>query len=524
VNAIRALGLACALALVLSGSAVAKVSDDFTGHHRQLFPVYVVRGLSLGDLPQLATEGAVGVMVPNAGPRTSQAAAFAGMVRGVLYNTRLPKPRDVVLIHVKHTNTIPSNGPAIVVGLPPGTTVANDTRYPVAVIGGGYHGLLVSSLTRVPGLVSIADVARTALQSPHALKWKRDGGAVATSYRLEHQIEVARGTTMPGSVLVLCLLVLFALFYPRGAPFAFGTAIAMNLVQGWFPAGDAASRVTLLGLCTVAGGFLGPKLFRNRTFFGAALVGLLGAYAISMWARPSTLSLAPIGPELTSRFFGVSNLLETWLLFPALLGAAIIASRFGWLAFVAIGGLALATIAENSLGADGGGAIVVGVAFALLAVGLIGARKRYVLPALGAAAIVVLALVNIDAAASGPDHLRGALQGGFLGLANVAANRVPLAYARMVEQWWLLIPLAAIVGVGAAVIRYGRSRQERAVAVALLSALVASFVVNDSPGPVALAGLAAVLSLDGGLVHRGLAMPVLRRLAPPVADALPQEP
>lgn len=524
-NALRALLFACALALVVAGTASAKTSDDFAGHHKQIFPVYVVQGMTTGDLPQLAGEGAaVGLMVPNAGPRTGQAAAFAGMVRGVLYNTRLPKPRDVVLIHVKHVNEIPSRGPAIVVGLPPATNAPNDRRYPIAVLGGGYHGLLVSSLTRIPGVVSIADVARTALQTPHALTWQRDDGAVATSYRLEHQIEVARGTTMPGSVLVLSLIVLFALFFPRGAPIAFGTAIAMNLVQGWFPAGDWESRVTLLGLCTVAGGILGPRIFRNRTFFGFALLALLLAYAISMAVRPSTLSLAPIGPELTSRFFGVSNLLETWLLFPALLGAALLTRRFGWVAFLAVGALALATIAENKLGADGGGAIVVGVAFALLAVAITGARKRYTLPALGISAFIVLTLVNLDAAASGPDHLRGALSGGFEGLANVAANRVPLAYARMVEQWWLLIPLTALVGVGLALTRYGRSRSERAVAIALLGALVASFLVNDSPGPVALAGLTAVLSIDGGLVHRALAMPVLRRLAPPVAEALPQEP
>jgi hypothetical protein len=522
VNAIRAFCLACALALVLSGSAAAKVSDDFAGSPKQVFPVYVVRGMTLGDLPQLASEGAVGLMVANAGPRTGQAAAFAGMVRGVLYNTRLPWPRDTVLIRVKKTNEIPSHGPAIVVGLPPATNAPNDSRYPIAVLGRGYHGLLVSSLTRVPGLVSIADVARTALQTPHMLTWQRDDGAVATSYRLEHQIEVARGTAMPGSVLVLSLLVFFALFFPRGAPTAFATAIAMNLVQGWFPAGDAASRVALLGLTTVAGGIVGPMVFRNRTFFGTALVALLGAYALSMYMRPSTLSLAPIGPELTSRFFGVSNLLETWLLFPALLGAALLAERFGFVAFLGVGGLALATIAENALGSDGGGAIVVGVAFALLAVAFAGASKRYALPALGVSALVVLALVNMDAAASQPDHLRGALQGGFDGLANVAANRVPLAYARMVEQWWLLIPLAGIVGVGLAVTRYARSRHERAVAIALLGALVASFLVNDSPGPVALAGLAAVLSLDGGLVHRALALPVLRRFAQPVA--VPQEP
>ena len=66
----------------------------------------------------------------------------------------------------------------------------------------------------------------------------------------------------------------------------------------------------------------------------------------------------------------------------------------------------------------------------------------------------MLGLVNLDAPASGPDHLRGALHGGINGFANVAANRVPLAYARMVEQWWLLIPgLAALVIVGIAVAR-----------------------------------------------------------------------
>ena len=202
-KAAPALLVACAFALVVSGSAAAKTSNDFAGHHRQVFRVVVVKGLTLGDLPQLATEGAVGLMVPNAGPRTSQAAAFAGMVRGILYNTRLPRPHDTVLIHVTQSTEIPAHGPVIVVGLPPATTAPNDRRYPIAVIGHGYHGLLTSSLTRVPGLVSIADVARTALQTPHALDTRRDGGPVATSYRLEDQIDVARSSTMAGSVLVL---------------------------------------------------------------------------------------------------------------------------------------------------------------------------------------------------------------------------------------------------------------------------------------------------------------------------------
>ena len=95
----------------------------------------------------------------------------------------------------------------------------------------------------------------------------------------------------------------------------------------------------------------------------------------------------------------------------------------------------------------------------------------------------MLGLVNLDAAASGPDHLRGALQGGFNGVMNVAANRVPLAYSRMVEQWWLLIPGLAALIVGLAVIRYGRSRTDRALAVAILGALCARCSSTTRPGP-----------------------------------------
>ena len=118
-----------AAALILAAPAGA---SDFQGHHQQVFRVVVVPGLSLGDLPQLATEGAVGLLVPNAGPKTSQAQAFAGMVRGILYNTRLPRPRDSVLIRVKQSLRIPTRGPVIVIGLPP----ASRTRNPAAVVSG----------------------------------------------------------------------------------------------------------------------------------------------------------------------------------------------------------------------------------------------------------------------------------------------------------------------------------------------------------------------------------------------------
>lgn len=509
-KAFRVLLLTCAVALTAAGGASAG-GDDFTGHHTQVFRVVVVPGLGLGDLPRLAREGAVGLLVPNAGPRTSQADAFAGMVRGVLYNTRLPKPRDVVLIHVQQARTIPRQGPAIVVGLPPATQTANDRRYPVAVIGDGYHGLLTSSLTRVPGLVSMADVARTALQTPDALRSQPDGGAVASTYRLESRIEVARATTMPASVLVLSLLVLVALLVPAGAPAAVAAALLANLGLGWFPAGDTVSRVALVGACTAAGALIGP---RRRLPLGLLLVGVLVAYGATMAVQPSALSLAPIGPELTSRFFGVSNLLETLLLVPALVGARLLTERFGRPAFALVGAIALATIAENRLGADGGGAIVLGVGFAVLAVRLGSRRTWFVVPALGVAAVVVLGLANIDAASASPDHLRGALRGGLSGFARVAENRVPLAYDRMLQQWWLLVPALFVVVAAAASLRRAESPQTRAVVVALLAALAASLLVNDSPGPVMIGALTAMLAVEGGALHRLVAVPVLAIPAP----------
>lgn len=495
-------------ALAFTGAAQAKVSSDFAGRHTQVFKVVVVPGLTIGDLPQLASEGAVGLLVPNSGPRTGQAVAFAGMVRGILYNTRLPMPRDTVLIRARRSATIPQEGPVIVVGLPPATKAPNDRRYPIAVIGRGYRGQLVSSLTRVPGLVSMADVARTALQTPHKLRWREDGGAAASSYELEAQIEVARSTTMPTSVLLLSLTVFVALFAPRRAPSAVGAALVANLALGWIPQGDTVSRVTFVGVCTIAGALIGP---RRRTPLGLFLVGILVAYAATMIAQPWSLALAPIGPELTSRFFGVSNLLETLLLVPALVGAKLLTERFGWKAFFAIAALTLATVAENRLGADGGGAIVVGVAFAILGVRIAGLRRRYTIPALAAAAVVVLALANLDTASSGPNHLRGAVQGGWQGLMNVAANRVPLSYERALEQWWLLIPLFWVVAVGIA----AASWSDRVVPVALLGALLASMLVNDSPGPVMIGGLTAVLAVEAGFLERYLTQPVLRRLFPP---------
>jgi hypothetical protein len=93
---------------------------------------------------------------------------------------------------------------------------------------------------------------------------------------------------------------------------------------------------------------------------------------------------------------------------------------------------------------------------------------------------------------------------------------VPLAYDRAVQQWWLLFPGLVLLVVGLAVVRTARDRVVRAVTVAILGALCASLLVNDSAGPVMIGGLAVVLAAEGGLLHRTLVVPVLRRFALPI--------
>ena len=500
----RLLPLTIVAALLAAPGSASASANDFAGHHVQVRPVVVVHGLGLDALPALARRGAVGLLVPSAGPRTSAQLSFAGIVRGVLHNARLgAKPDGPVLIRVGSVDSlaaVPSR--AIVLGLPPQRLGRNDARYPIAVLG-GCRGILTSALTRVPGLVSAADVARTALAARHSLGCRTDPHAPSTLRRLEQRIEVTRGTTMGATVLVLSLLLLLALVLPSATLPALAATLAANLGLGIVPAGSVTARLTLLGLCVVAGGILGRRLVaRVPAVAGGGLLGLVAAHAVAMAVEPSSLSLAPIGPELTSRFFGVSNALETLLLVPGLAGTALLARRFGPPAFLLGAVLTLVTIAENRFGADGGGAIVVAVAFAVLAIGMTRARARTVAPALLLAGAAAFALVSLDAATTSPDHLRGALAGGVGGIAAALAHRVPLAYARIASQWYLVFPLAALTLLAARTRHAPVSRDRRALVAALAAGVVTSLLVNDSPGPVTLTALGAFVALEPQSVRR----------------------
>src|SRR4029453_16364121 len=94
---------------------------------------------------------------------------------------------------------------------------------------------------------------------------------------------------------------------------------------------------------------------------GLACAAILAAYLVSMGLDAETVALSPFGPSQSGRFYGINNLLETMLLVPSLLGAALL-GRAG----VAVGALAFVTIGGARFGADGGGIVVLAVAYLVL--------------------------------------------------------------------------------------------------------------------------------------------------------------
>ncbi len=129
------------------------------------FRVIILDHMAGWQLRQFARHGAVGLLVPGTGPTTNRRQALAQLVRGVRQVSYLGGvPTGPRLLTATAATGTPSRPRTIIVTLPPkGAPVQNDKRYYVVVLGGGFHGLLVSKTTRIPGLVSIVDIAPTAL-------------------------------------------------------------------------------------------------------------------------------------------------------------------------------------------------------------------------------------------------------------------------------------------------------------------------------------------------------------------------
>jgi len=161
--------------------------------------------------------------------------------------TRLPMPRDIVLIRVKH-NELDSGARArdrrraaardVCPERPPISDRRPRPRLP----------RLAQRPSRDARARARLDRRRRAHRAPDAARTRLAGGRraccdVVTGSSTRSRSHAARRcrarcSSWRYSCSSRCSS-------PRGAPTAFGTAIGVNLVQGWFPTGDAAPRVTL---------------------------------------------------------------------------------------------------------------------------------------------------------------------------------------------------------------------------------------------------------------------------------------
>jgi hypothetical protein len=447
-------------------------------------PVVVVPPEAFGELEPLAGKGAIGLLVPDAGPETSRARALAALQRGAVRNSLLGgRPAGKALVEVTVAERLPEV-PAIVLTLPEGGLRSNDVRYDIAVLAPGYRGLLTSESTRIPGLVSIVDVAPTALGSEGKLGSTPHHDPAAAVAELDRRIREHRDAKTPILLASLALILVLATFRRAAVLPAFAAILLANValgITGWTnPWIDvlvvvffAAASLLFARLPLVAHGFL--------------LAGVLLVYLAAMGIDERWVALSPLGPTQNARFYGLSNLLATLLLVPALAGAAILGRAFGMWAFGAVAALALVTVGGSQFGADGGGVLVLLAGYAVFVVAQYGLTRRTLVAAAAVVAILAIALV-----AGGDSHVTDALRDGPTGLAEDFWRRLRLSWLRATSGWGV----GLLVGGGIAALAIPARRERRPLLLAYLVAIAVSLIVNDSPNDVIVAGLAGYLVLS----------------------------
>jgi Cytochrome c len=467
------------LSLVLNGKSTAQAA-----------PVYVVVApLSLRS----QANAAKGLFVPGAGANVRRDDAIRSLEVGAVENAVLGgKPAGASKIRVYETGI---RGPRprwfIAVALPPPGEHRN-RPYPVAIVGPGYRGIMTSSSTRIPGLVTVADITQTAValangdRPPIGSRPGDTSELIALNRRLERAHDVrSAGLGIAAGLLAALGAVAFLLrarLLARTAVLLGAALVMASLITSG--AGLERAAPVLLALAGIGLGLavVGAVLPR-APLVGAALLALLLVLAINTAVN----SFGPLGPhpEGGGRFYGLSNLQETMLLPPVLAAAA-----GAWLVPIAV--LALVTVGWSHAGADGGGMLVFAVALAVLWLrrrALALTAKRLALVAAGAI-LLGLALVGLDAALGGSSHVTHAVGSG--SVFDDVWHRWRLSWAVVTSSWHKgLNFLASLVG-----LVWLATRRPRAATVdAMLIAVVVSLVVNDTPGDVAGIGALGALSL-----------------------------
>jgi hypothetical protein len=390
--------------------------------------------------------GALGLLVPGDGVTVTRAGALA----------ELAKQR-------------PPAGAEVYLALPPPGRTHNIRRYPIAVVGPRYSGLLTSSATRVPGLVSIRDLDRLSSQP--------DAHPRATLRRLDrrlHQAHDARNggilaVMFSGLVLAGLALLLRSAWLARAGVLSIPAALSAALLISALGGSRPAATITVLAVLTVTG-----ALALARLPLPAVVTGFLALYLVVLAARPEVNALAIVGPHPDGggRYYGITNEVETLLLAPVLVAAT------AW--FWPVAALALANMAWSRAGADGGGILVFAVGLATLRLRLAGRALtvRRVAVVVVFAVALGLALVGIDAALGGSSHVDRAVVGGPLHVLGQLGHRLRVSWDGVSRTWYSAL-IAALTG--AACVMFALLRPRVAALDALLVALAFSLLVNDSP-------------------------------------------
>jgi hypothetical protein len=386
----------------------------------------------------------------------------------------------------------------------PSGEVHNVHRYRIAVAGGGYRGLLISDRTRIPGLVSINDIEPTvrALDDGKRppLTSREHPDPEGKLRELDARLTQAHDSRGPasyvvfglGALFVLLTLILGSPYWGRAAllvgPVALTTALALSALE------IARPRTVGLALLVIVGSGAPAiaAVTHRRLALATALLSVFAVYLVVLAFSQETSSLAAFGPHPDGgvRFYGISNQVETLLLVPGLLGAALLGQTLVPL----VGASVLVVVGASGLGADGGGILVFGAGFLFLWLRLrgISLTARNVALA-GATAIAVgLVLVGLDAALGGSSHISRSLGDGPGDLAGELAHRWRVSLDGFVSTWHATM----IISASLAVLVWLTLRRPRSTAVdAVLVALAVSLLVNDSPRDVAAYGAISCAAL-----------------------------
>ena len=444
-------------------------------------------------------EAAHGLLVPGQGATVTRRGALASLVRGKMENSLVGGvPGGKPLIS-------PATRPARItfyVALPPPGRHHNVVRYPIAVVGPGYRGLLVSSSTRLAGLVSVADVAPSlrALDRGERpkIRARPSNHPLAQLARLDRRLNDAHDARIPAMSVLAALMASFGLLAlftrsPLIGRAAFLVAPASAAIAVLLSAAAVTTplvAVLVLALTVLVVTLGAAALLRPRVPLALGLGALFAFLFAVMWARPEWNTLAVIGPHPDGggRFYGLTNQVETLLLSPALVLGALAGLR----ALPVVALVVAAGVAASRIGADGGGLVVYLAGFLVLGlrVGRVPALRAAAATAVAAGA--ALLLVGIDAATGGSSHVTDAVGGGPGSLVGDLAHRIHLSAASVGSTW----NNALLFGASVAVLVWLALRRPRLpVLDALLAALAVSLVVNDTPTDVAGWGVLSALVL-----------------------------